>query len=58
MMFQRSIGACLQGQKVPFGPDLSFQILILVEKRTAIITLGTQVLASVLWSVCKVSAVV
>jgi hypothetical protein len=57
VMLQRSAGVCLQSQKVRFGPDLRFQVVILVEKRTAIITLVTRVVAFVHRSVCTVSAV-
>jgi cytochrome b subunit of formate dehydrogenase len=31
-----------RGQKAPFGPDLSCQAVILVENRTAIVTLVTR----------------
>lgn len=46
------------GQNAPFGPDLSCQAVILVENRTAIVTLVTRSVAFVHRSVCTVSAVV
>lgn len=47
-----------RGQKAPFGPDLSCQALILVENRTAIVTLVARLVAFVHRSVCTVSAFV
>jgi hypothetical protein len=47
-----------RGQKAPRVPDLSYQAVILVENRTAIVTLVTRLVPIVHRSVCTVSAVV